>query len=70
VITKREDSVKSNAEDLMEVRTEEATSHLAGLTGKRHFRDHSSRWLRTFWTEWQLSAGQGGRPDNEIISIE
>jgi len=47
-------------QSLMEVRTEvKQHLHLVELTGRRHFRDHSSRWSRAFWTVWAAFSRSG-----------
>jgi len=43
---------------LMGVRAEE-TAFTSELTERRHFRDHSSRWLKAFWTVRASFNGSG-----------
>jgi len=46
-------------------------SHLAGLTGRRHFRDHSQKMIEGLLDRvGSFQRVRGGRPDGEIISIE
>jgi len=43
--------------------------HIAGLTGRCHKEEHSSRWTRAFWAVFAAITGSGEEEQIERSSI-